>query len=560
MSLPAIQKLCADYKLHFGDGGETEAAYPVFSYDDDPVPSAVRSRLVQQLRQIDKLRNDVQPNGVVHDIVDPSLHCRILSPAEQTVECKKLDKHNEKIALREIDFRSGDDEAVDPYDHESQTGGHNEHETVKAKRGCFQWVPAILKCVPTLDATKPFTWKAELQSPIAGVPEQHFAPQFYHDAETVMTNMLPLLEKVVAVSKSEATELQIVTKVQEYVLPPKSKYTGRWHTEGYTERIVATGVYYLDVSTITSGGDLLFRPPIIPAPGYDSNVNYTRLGSDSVSTDHPFKGDFTNEDDCIPPEGLRLNSLSVLEQTWEEFDGWIDGAMSRKRSLQECEESEFDEDLSNATTTAEMLERLKEKGSKGVDLSKVITKFYDLRSSEEREARDHMQCLGAIRRYTKTLAVRTGSAVAFANTIPHRFNTIRNDSEFVQRRLFINFFVVDPSDQLSHTTANSASSDLVRRVLLQNGITSSSLHLLVCEFCGGYTHGGFLHRKVVRDQARAAMSSGRQHWKTQYFGNAGELEFYPDARYPKNFVDKIGNYGRNYEHSASDSNALGSGL
>ena len=53
-------------------------------------------------------------------------------------------------------------------------------------------------------------------------------------------------------------KLQVGVKAQKYVLPPHSSYTGRWHTEGFTENIVAASVYYIDVSNETSGGNLSF--------------------------------------------------------------------------------------------------------------------------------------------------------------------------------------------------------------------------------------------------------------------------------------------------------------
>lgn len=41
-----------------------------------------------------------------------------------------------------------------------------------------------------------------------------------------------------------------------------------------------------------------------------------------------------------------------------------------------------------------------------------------------------------------------GTAVVFANSIPHRFRKIRNTTDSVQRRTFINFFIVDPSRKI----------------------------------------------------------------------------------------------------------------
>ena len=47
-------------------------------------------------------------------------------------------------------------------------------------------------------------------------------------------------------------------------------YTGRWHTEGQTENIVAVGVYYLFIDECLEGGALKFRPKLAPQPWYGS--------------------------------------------------------------------------------------------------------------------------------------------------------------------------------------------------------------------------------------------------------------------------------------------------
>ena len=70
------------------------------------------------------------------------------------------------------------------------------------------------------------------------------------------------------------------------------------------------------------------------------------------------------------------------------------------------------------------------------------------------------------------------------------------------------------------------------------------------------------------------MASGRQHWKTRDFDSTLEfrsptvLEFWPDARYPTELVDRVDidfsedeNYeDRKYEHSGVATSELGSGL
>lgn len=47
------------------------------------------------------------------------------------------------------------------------------------------------------------------------------------------------------------------------------KYSGRWHTEGHTENIVAVGVYYLHIDDQLEGGTLKFRPKNGPSDTYN---------------------------------------------------------------------------------------------------------------------------------------------------------------------------------------------------------------------------------------------------------------------------------------------------
>jgi hypothetical protein len=184
----------------------------------------------------------------------------------------------------------------------------------------------------------------------------------------------------------------------------------------------------------------------------------------------------------------------------------------------------------------------------------LFRKHYPHDAIDKRGRRQmHLENIRSFRRYSKTLAVGTGTAVAFSNTVPHRFNTITNRTTKPHHRIFINFFVVDPTASLPVTTANSASPAQIRLLLRCKGVTVPHVCKRVMDFCGGYSQGDLGHRTVVRDQARAAMSAGRQHWKTNYFGNAGYFQFFPDARWNSRIDTRIGVEGRNYEHSAKSS-------
>ena len=60
-------------------------------------------------------------------------------------------------------------------------------------------------------------------------------------------------------NSNEETRLQVIVKVQRYQIEPNTSYTGKWHVEGITERIVAVGVYYVYIDEELNGGNLIFR-------------------------------------------------------------------------------------------------------------------------------------------------------------------------------------------------------------------------------------------------------------------------------------------------------------
>ena len=138
---------------------------------------------------------------------------------------------------------------------------------MESRRGAFQWVPTWVQC--SFDASTNLR-KAKFLGDIAGLPPRCFC----EDIESTFTSMLYLLAKVpvragnvdpyngqpdpVPLHELQNGKLQVVVKAQKYVLPPHLSCTGRWHTEGFTENIVAAGVYYIDVSNETSGGNLSF--------------------------------------------------------------------------------------------------------------------------------------------------------------------------------------------------------------------------------------------------------------------------------------------------------------
>lgn len=81
------------------------------------------------------------------------------------------------------------------------------------------------------------------------------------------------------------------------------KYSGRWHTEGHTENIVAVGVYYLHVDDQLEGGALKFRPKYAPQNWYDG-----------IETDHMVSSVHTGTcvvfSNCIPHRFKQIRNLT----------------------------------------------------------------------------------------------------------------------------------------------------------------------------------------------------------------------------------------------------------
>lgn len=478
-----MRKLGHDLSPHYwGDGGQGSLEYPVYycrslfrvveSDDND-----CRRNLTDQLRLIDRYRRDVQPNNVVHDIIDPSLNARVVSAPERLALSTQWEADFKRRTFQTCDAvrRTSDKDWRHVFHHHEGSGKYEQvpedkrsaHQNMHDTRSAFQWVPTEvqLQCSSSPRNRRAgnndegdLPTSAKFMGPIPGLPDRVFCESVYANLEAVFSAALPLLDKVLPLQQNN-TKLQVVVKAQEYVQPPHSKYTGRWHTEGYSENIVAGVVYYLDVSEETTGGALSFRPRQTPALPYST--------SDSRDSD---------------------------EVKWS--------------------------------------------------------------------------------RFVKNVPIRTGTAVAFANSIPHRFRSIRNDTDHAQRRLFLNFFVVDPATPLANTTTTLMGPWLGRRVLTRMGVRDESnndgsnpIISTILDYYGGYACALHINRKLLRDRARSAMAQDRPHWyETMHFGNSADLLYTGDARPMVPLIESLTQHYdyaapvRDIEHSGANTAMLGSGM
>jgi hypothetical protein len=130
------------------------------------------------------------------------------------------------------------------------------------------------------------------------------------------------------------------------------------------------------------------------------------------------------------------------------------------------------------------------------------------------------------------LSVRAthNSCMVFANSVPHRVRMMRNRSSSVQKRTFVNFFIVDPKQPLK-TTPNFLT-QVELQVILQRYVKSIG-HILPGDICKLILARTGLwesldHAKKFRAEARKAMqstSTGGAGFYHYHYGNCGVQRF-----------------------------------
>ena len=99
--------------------------------------------------------------------------------------------------------------------------------------------------------------------------------KLYSNILDVFESMLPGFQKLNLLNANINTLLQVVIKAQRYEIKPGMSYSGKWHIEGKTEKIVAAGVYYCNIDKGFKEDKLVFRNAEMPDPcdGELINVN-----------------------------------------------------------------------------------------------------------------------------------------------------------------------------------------------------------------------------------------------------------------------------------------------
>ncbi|UJR32942.1 hypothetical protein I4U23_020403 [Adineta vaga] len=389
---PDFYRLHGDRLAEFGDGGEAFLAYPVWIHEQIPDVEKHRQRLLNTLYELNNQRQDFHPSpSPVEDIIDPDL---LPYKPETTFN------RNEWIERRKKELK-GVDRKLSRFKRDLNQGDYNnlsEHEQI---RDTYQWIPS--EFVIDTDG------KVDIRTPIQHLPVSPEFKKAYSDIAHIFHAMLPMFEQLKIVNLNNAKEqqrLQVIVKAQSYNLKAGMKYSGRWHTEGHTENIVAVGVYYLHVDDELEGGALKFRPKYACQKYYDE-----------IETDH------------------------------------------------------------------------------------------------------FISC------------VKTGAGVVFSNSIPHRFQQIRNlTHDNGRRRTFLNFFIVDPEQpiELKSDAIIRAPKDVIIGTLqawndgrLPDVVLSNILKLL--NISSAWDNAN--EAKEFRCRVRRAMIDEKTGWGWICWGNCGTTEF-----------------------------------
>jgi len=263
--IPVMYRLAGDYRANFGDGGAAHLVYPVWIApqltDVDP---DLRSRLLLLLRKLGNARKDFHVGSPVKDIIDPDL-CPRLMKDEANYVLNRIAEYKLRMTRG-----ASDHELCQSLPPDLRNGQLEPDESLKLREQ-YQWIPSNFEVK--------LNGEVEILTPINGILDRVKYKEFYDIIAHIFAKMVPLFAKLHLINEDKSTTLQVIVKAQEYDLNPGMTYAGRWHMEGQTEKIVAAGVYYLDVGDL-QGGNLKFRPALAPQDWYGIQTSHET----SVST------------------------------------------------------------------------------------------------------------------------------------------------------------------------------------------------------------------------------------------------------------------------------------
>jgi hypothetical protein len=220
-----------------------------------------RLEYLEHFLAIDNHIQDIQSSGVVHDIIDPNLFPRYFPDNSRAAILNRI---SDRIQFRKSDYLWNSNGEIN-FDRTFARGIGQLRIPIREH---YHWVPSDIR----IEASG----KVRFLSPIQGLDDR-FQLKTQEICQNIFSAMMPLFAQSGLLQLGQTGDLQVIVKVQRYVLQPMTSYTGKWHVEGLTENIVFGGVYYLDQDLELEGGGLKFRNSGCPNNDYHFSDDITRL-------------------------------------------------------------------------------------------------------------------------------------------------------------------------------------------------------------------------------------------------------------------------------------------
>jgi len=334
----------ADRQVSFGDGGRCTYCFPLYK-KDNILSEPARLQFLNALTTLANHRKDRQGDeSIVEDIIDPNLCPRRHDDVdwesrtfdELMVQWKRRNPDTVWKPIEESEYINAPENKYRYTQMASTLNSDTMWRLREAHGGA--WSPAVFlvdqlhrkrTLPPPFLLRESYSWipstfsvtekEVKIIDPINMLPRNEETENVYLGLEAVFLSMVPAFQELNLIPRgsTKPTNLKVVCKAQRYNLEPQQTYDGFWHREGQNERIVAVGVYYVDVPSGLKGGCLKFRAPDEPPdPGYNE---YAQESSDvSVKANSNSACIFSN----ILPHRVRLlenQSDSFKQRTFINF-------------------------------------------------------------------------------------------------------------------------------------------------------------------------------------------------------------------------------------------------
>ena len=117
------------------------------------------------------------------------------------------------------------------------------------------------------------------------------------------------------------------------------------------------------------------------------------------------------------------------------------------------------------------------------------------------------------------IEVKENTAIVFSNTLPHKFLKLANNTTAPLERLFVNFFIVDPSKPIESTTFYWEAEKALKKLKL--------FPIVIIELILSFIvfRSNIFEDKEKRSLARKSLKEEKSGWGFIHYGNAGDVEF-----------------------------------